>query len=163
MLLKYCLMNRTLVLVLFLDERELERVLAFLKKELETSCRLRSLHTSIMRDRLRGNPKIIRQGIVLSDNLSRLIPLFDESKSSGQEYGDHIFQWLFEGDEPIGEKLEEWTNYKEDMKRLGMELLKIIQAEMHRLKNTWEKKYKHWRQGNLWQDMENKCVEEDKF
>ncbi|KAK7844911.1 hypothetical protein CFP56_010239 [Quercus suber] len=60
-----------------------------------------------MRDRLRGDPKIIRKGIVLSDDLSRLIPLFDKSKSSSQEYGDHIFRWLFEGDEPIGEKLEE--------------------------------------------------------
>ncbi|KAK7844873.1 hypothetical protein CFP56_010240 [Quercus suber] len=47
------------------------------------------------------------------------------------------------------------------MKRLGMELLKIIQAEMHRLKNTWEKKYKHWRQGNLWQDMENKYRQQE--
>nr|POF18782.1 hypothetical protein CFP56_46556 [Quercus suber] len=81
MLLKYCLRNKTLVSVLFLDEPELERVLVFLKDELETSCRLQSFHTSIMRDRLRGDPNIIHKGIVLSDDLSRLIPLFDESKS----------------------------------------------------------------------------------
>nr|POF01684.1 hypothetical protein CFP56_77765 [Quercus suber] len=83
MLLKHCLMNRTLVSVLFLDELKLERVLAFLKEELKTSCGLRSLHTSITRDRLRGDPKIIRKEIVLSDDLSHLIPLFDESKSFG--------------------------------------------------------------------------------
>ena len=86
-----------------------------------------------MRDRLRGDPNNIRKEIVLNDDLSRLIPLFDESKSSGQKYGDNIVQWLFKGDEPIGEKLEEWINYKEDRKRLGMELFKIIQAEFHRL------------------------------
>lgn len=40
-----------------------------------------------MKDLLRGDPKITRKGIVLSDDLSNLIPLFDESKSSGQEYG----------------------------------------------------------------------------
>ncbi|KAK7844869.1 hypothetical protein CFP56_010244 [Quercus suber] len=90
MLLKYYLMNRALVSVLFLNELELKRVLAFLKEELGTSCRLRSLHTSIMRDKLRGDPKIVHKGIVLSNDLSHLIPLFDESKSSGQEYGDHI-------------------------------------------------------------------------
>nr|POF18784.1 hypothetical protein CFP56_46558 [Quercus suber] len=83
MLLKYCLINMTLVSMLFLDEPKLERVLAFLTEELETSCILRSLHTSIMKDRLRGDPKIIRKGIVLSDDLSRLIQLFNESKSSG--------------------------------------------------------------------------------
>ena len=163
MLLKHLLMNsKTLVLVLFLDEPELERVLAFLKEELETSCGLRSLHTSIMRDRLGGDPKIIRKGMVLSDDLSCLIPLFDESKSSGQEYGDHIVQWLFEGDEPIGKKLKEWTKYKGDMKRLGMELHQIVQAEMHRLQNMWEKKFNHWIEGKQWQVMENKCVEQDK-
>ena len=44
MLLKHLLMNRTLVPVLFLDEPELERVLAFLREELETSCGLQSPH-----------------------------------------------------------------------------------------------------------------------
>ncbi|KAL0010207.1 hypothetical protein SO802_005315 [Lithocarpus litseifolius] len=90
MLLKHHLMNRTLVTVLFLDESEPERVLAFLRDELETSCGLHSLHISIMRDRLRGDPKNIRKEIVLSDDLSRLIPLFDESKSSSQKNRDNI-------------------------------------------------------------------------
>ena len=172
-LLKQHWMNRTLVSVLFLDEPELKSVREFIEEELEISCGLGGVYSSFTMDNAMDDLTISHERIVFSNDLSHLILLLDEtsakasrsvdeSRNACQEYRDDIVQWLYMGSEPIGEKLEEWTNYRKASKNLGMELFKIIESELRRLQKICERKYKYLREEKLWLDMEGICLEEDK-
>ena len=172
-LLKQHWMNRTLVSVLFLDEPELKSVREFIEEELEISCGLGGVYSSFTMDNAMDDLTISHERIVFSNDLSHLILLLDEtsakasrsvdeSRNACQEYRDDIVQWLYMGCEPIGEKLEEWANYRKASKNLGMDLFKIIESEFRRLQKICERKYKYLREEKLWLDMEGICLEEDK-
>ena len=172
-LLKQHWMNRTLVSVLFLDEPELKSVREFIEEELEISCGLGGVYSSFTMDNAMDDLTISHERIVFSNDLSHLILLLDEtsakasrsvdeSRNACQEYRDDIVQWLYMGCEPMGEKLEEWANYRKASKNLGMDLFKIIESEFRRLQKICERKYKYLREEKLWLDMEGICLEEDK-
>uniref|UniRef100_A0A7N2LMK6 C2H2-type domain-containing protein n=1 Tax=Quercus lobata TaxID=97700 RepID=A0A7N2LMK6_QUELO len=172
-LLKQHWMNRTLVSVLFLDEPELKSVREFIEEELEISCGLGDVYSSFTMDNAIDDLTISHERIIFSNDLSHLILLLDEtsakasrsvdeSRNACQEYRDDIVQWLYMGSEPIGEKLEEWANYRKASKNLGMDLFKIIESEFRRLQKICERKYKYLREEKLWLDMEGICLEEDK-
>ena len=183
-LLKEHWMDRTVLLACFLDISELNRVYEFLD-DLYNICGLQSLSISLARDEVRGMTCVANhEKIVFNEDFSCVV--FDKRMLSGEhvvpndgaaitssadaetvlnddECKDAIVDWLLGGTNiSIGERLMQWTNFREISKSQAMEFLKIYEAEFHRMQNFCEKKIEYLRDIKVWKNLETICVKEDK-
>ncbi|XP_030968561.1 uncharacterized protein LOC115989042 isoform X2 [Quercus lobata] len=183
-LLKEHWMDRTVLTACFLDISELNRVYEFLD-DLHNICGLQSLSVSLARDEVRGMPCVANhEKIVFNEDFSCVV--FDKRMLRGElvvpndgaaitssadaetvlnddECKDAIVDWLLGGTNiSIGERLMQWTNFRETSKSQAMEFFKIYEAEFHRMQNFCEKKIEYLRDIKVWKNLESICVEEDK-
>nr|XP_023875434.1 uncharacterized protein LOC111987922 [Quercus suber]POE82318.1 hypothetical protein CFP56_50289 [Quercus suber] len=183
-LLKEHWMDRTVLTACFLDISELNRVYEFLD-DLYNICGLQSLSISLARDEVRGmtcvayhekivfnedfscvvfDKKMLRGELVVPNDEAAITSSADaETVLNDDECKDAILDWLLGGTNiSIGERLMQWTNFRETSKSQAMEFFKIYEAEFHRMQNFCEKKIEYLRDIKVWKNLESICVKEDK-